>query len=659
MIRLENVQKTFGPKVILDQADLVVNPGEKVGLIGLNGTGKTTLLRIIEGVEEYDGGRVDLPGRTRVGTLRQELEDSDQPILAVTLAGDRELMELRHERDRLHDRLADSNDADEQHRLSTRWGEVDHRLEEIGSYHAEARAGSILLGLGFPKEGLEKPLNAYSGGWRMRVALAQLLFSRPDILLLDEPTNHLDLESVAWFENHLRGMPGTVIAVSHDQGFLNRVTRITVELERGTLTRFVGPFDRYVELKTERLELLEKQIASQSKQIAQINRFIERFRYKATKARQVQSRVKQLEKIEVLESAAASGNTPRIRLPEPERSALEMLKVRHLDKTFGNNPVLSKVNFNFQRGEKVGLLGPNGAGKSTFLKVLAGELPADRGDIQLGDRVKTAYFTQHALEALNPDETIFAEAQAAAPRNMKEQALRTLLGGFLFSGEDIFKKVAVLSGGERARLALVRMFLSGANLLLLDEPTNHLDMEARAALGDALENYGGSLLLVTHDRDLMATVCNRFFIIANQKIIEHDGSLDSYLEQITQLRNEPTADDTPTTDATPNKREIKRQSGQIRESLQRDTRQQRRRAKELEETIHQLEEERETLEQRLTEADLYEESAKDQLKETLEKSRQLAEKLEKKMAEWEELSMAIEEREERARKALAALGVTG
>ncbi len=233
MIRLENVHKTFGPKVILDKAELVVNNGEKVGLIGLNGTGKTTLLRIIEGVEEIEEGQVNLPGRTRVGTLRQELENSDQPILAVTLAGDTELIKLRQEREQLHDQLTASKDANKQQQLTTRWGEVDHRLEEIGSYHAEARAGSILLGLGFPREGLNKPLNAFSGGWRMRVALAQLLFSRPDILLLDEPTNHLDLESVAWFENHLRGMSGTVIAVSHDQGFLNRVTRITVELERG------------------------------------------------------------------------------------------------------------------------------------------------------------------------------------------------------------------------------------------------------------------------------------------------------------------------------------------------------------------------------------------------------------------------------------------
>ena len=657
MIRLKDVHKSFGPQTILDGAELVVNHGEKVGLIGLNGAGKTTLLRIIEGVEEIDGGDVQRTGRTRVGTLRQELESSDRPILEVTLGGDAELVRLRAEHQALQEQLHHADTPEVQKRLSARWGEVDHRLEEIGSYRAEARAGAILLGLGFSLEALERPMHAFSGGWRMRVALAQLLFSRPDILLLDEPTNHLDLESVAWFENHLRSLPGTLIAVSHDQGFLNRVTGVTVELERGLLTRFSGPFDRYIEQKAERLELLEKQIAGQARQIAHITRFINRFRSKATKARQVQSRVKQLERITPLESVAGAAEAPRIRLPVPQRSALEMLTVTGLGKGFAGTPVLAGVDFRFQRGEKVGLLGPNGAGKSTLLKLLAGELAPDRGEIRRGDRVKVAYFTQHALDALNPEETVLAEARAAAPESVKEQALRTLLGGFLFSGEMVFKQVAVLSGGERARLALLKMFLTGANLLLLDEPTNHLDMEARAALEEALADYDGSLILVTHDRDLMTAVCDRYEIVAEGRLLHHEGSLEDYLEQVTRLRAEPARSEAEKggSDAGLSGRELKRAVARVRERLQRDTRAQRQLAASLEERVHGLEREKEVVERSLSEPELYEESAKERLKGVMERNRGLSVALEDTLSEWEAVSLAIEAREEEARLEVAEL----
>ena len=655
MIRLKNIHKSFGAQVIMNGADLVLNAGEKIGLIGLNGAGKTTLLRIIEGVEEVDSGTVARQGRLRVGTLRQEMETSNRPILTETLRGDPELLPLREERERIQTQLSAPCEKDQQQKLSARWGEVDHRLEEIGTYQAESRAGAILMGLGFSQESLNRPMHTFSGGWRMRVALAQLLFSQPDILLLDEPTNHLDLESVAWFENHLRKFPCAFMAVSHDRGFLNRVTRVTVELEKGCLSRFSGSFDRYIEQKAASLQQRENLIASQAKQIENISRFINRFRSQATKARQVQSRVKKLAKIETLEKIHPVSALPKIRLPEPKQSALEMITVRKLTKNFGSTRVLSGVDFNFQRGEKIGLLGANGAGKTTFLKLMARALAPDRGEIILGDRVRTAYFTQHSLDSLDPKRTVLAEAVAAAPQTMRETEIRNLLGGFLFSGDRVFKLVSVLSGGERARLALLKMFLSGANLLLLDEPTNHLDMEARTALGEALENYRGSFLLVTHDRDLMEIVCNRYCVVANNTVQPHEGSLASYLEQVTLLRNNAAVLEKLTRDTGQPNRGKKRQATQIREQLQNDTRSQRQRARELETRIQQLESERKKLDLSLADPDLYQESVKDKLKKTLEKNRQVTEDLEKIMAEWETISLAIEEREAGARTELNSL----
>ena len=655
MIRLEDVSKSFGAQTILENANLYVNPGEKVGFVGSNGAGKTTLLRIIEGLDEIDGGKMDIKGRVRVGTLRQEMESTDRSILEETLRGHNELTTLRKERNQLQAQLANASDATVQQTLAIRWGEVDHRLEELGSYEAESKAGSILLGLGFSKEALSQPINAFSGGWRMRVALAQLLFSNPDLFLLDEPTNHLDLESVAWFENYLRKLPQTFIAVSHDRGFLNRVTKITVELDRGILTRFHGSFDQYIEQKMALMELQEKKVAQQQKKIEAISQFINRFRAQANKARQVQSRVKQLNKIDILKKNQKRTATVKIRLPEPEKSALNMISVRKLCKGFDNHQVLSNVQFEFERGHKIGLLGPNGAGKTTFLKLLANELQPDLGEVVLGDRVRTAYFTQHALDALDPKATVLEETSKAAPKTMKETALRTLLGNFLFSGDDVLKQISVLSGGEKARVALVRMFLSGANLLLLDEPTNHLDMESRIALAEALESYKGSLILVTHDRDLMQAVCGNYYVVAKEKVTLLEDPLEHYLESVTLERSGPSEKKQPSSDPRKNSREFRRRASQIRGQLNRDTKQKRQQLKTLEVHIHKLESEQKKLDIVLASSELYQESDKEKLKKTLENNQKTNNDLEKAMAQWEEIVLSIEEMEENANTTLAQL----
>ncbi|MBF0583692.1 MAG: ABC-F family ATP-binding cassette domain-containing protein [Magnetococcales bacterium] len=639
MILLENIRKSFGAQTLLNDASLTVNSGEKVGLIGPNGAGKTTLLRIIERLEEVDAGHVSYPETVRIGTLRQEMEPSDRSILQETLRGDRELTELRQQHQQLQQQLHDNTHrtAAEHQQLVSRWGEVEHRLEEIGSYEAESRASAILMGLGFSRAALVQPLNAFSGGWRMRVALAQLLFSKPDLFLLDEPTNHLDMESVAWFENYLRRIPQTFVAVSHDRGFLNRVTRVTVELEGGELNRFQGAFDAYVEQKAALLEQREKLLLQQERRVEEISRFINRFRAKASKAKQVQSRVKQLQKMETLDSLAGKAEIPRIRLPEPNRSPLKMVTVRGVQKGFAGTAVFANVSFDCLRGEKIGLLGPNGAGKTTLLKLLAGELAVDAGQLLLGDRVQPAYFTQHAMDALNPEATLLAEAEAVKPQGMGDTALRTLLGSFLFSGKEVFKQVKVLSGGERARLALLRMFLSEANLLLLDEPTNHLDMESRAALADALEEYQGSLILVTHDRDLMQSVCSRFLVVSGGTVTPLEERLESYLERVTQTRN-----DAPQEELSLRKmeREQRKQANKSQEQALKSKRQQ---AKQLENRIQQLETEQAALSQALADPEIYQSIHQAKLSELLARDKKVTAELEKNMLEWETVSLEMEQ----------------
>jgi ATP-binding cassette subfamily F protein 3 len=388
-----------------------------------------------------------------------------------------------------------------------------------------------------------------------------------------------------------------------------------------------------VEQKAILLEQREKLMQQQSRRIETITRFINRFRATATKARQVQSRIKLLQKIEPVEALSAAQEVARIRLPEPGRSPLKMVTVRDLSKQFEGTTVFAKANFDCQRGEKIALLGPNGSGKSTLLKLLAGQLPMDGGSCQLGERVQAAYFAQHALDDLDPEATIVQQAASALPSSMNETALRAILGSFLFSGDEVFKKIKVLSGGERARVALIRLLLSGANLLLLDEPTNHLDMESRAALSDALESYQGTLILVSHDRELLQNVCNQFYLVRAGSIIALEGNLESYLEQSTQAR-----------EALPPspQQEQKKQRLQQREQLNGELRRKRQHARQLEQKIHLLEGEQTSLEQQLADPDLYQGAQSERLKQALANSKRVAQTLEEAMLEWETVALAIE-----------------
>lgn len=644
MLRLEGIRKQFGAQVVLDGASLAVHPGEKMGLIGPNGAGKTTIFRIIEGAEGVDGGVANLRPRIRVGVLRQELAHSQRTVLSEVIEGNSGLIRLRAEQMSLHKKLSDSADSVEYEKLSVRLGKVDLELEHMGVYQADSRAAAILMGLGFSSEEILRPLDEFSGGWRMRAALAKLLFSQPDLLLLDEPTNHLDVESVTWLEKYLDWFPGTLMLISHDRHFLNRVAGVIAELEDGQLTRYQGNFDRYLEQRAARIELLEKTAVHQERRAAELERFIRRFRAKATKARQAQSRVKQLKKLKPVERIQRPAPPPKIRLPDPPASSYETLVVHDLEKSYGEKRIFSGVDLKLLRGQKVGLLGPNGAGKTTFLRVMSGELPPSGGRAVLGDRVHVGHFSQGVLDMLEASQTVLESACDAAPSSIGKAVLRSLLGGFLFSGDTVFKKVSVLSGGERARLALAHLFLSGANLLLLDEPTNHLDMGARVALEEALESYKGTSILVAHDRDLLEAVCDFFWVVEEGSIRPLLGSLEDYLEGVAARRQGDKRLAQEKVSSSPRRsREERRRSAEARNRLHHETHDLKRKSRELESRIHALEAEEDELKCRLAEPGLYDEENKEKLTELLKRHKEVSYAIRVDMEKWEKAAIAIED----------------
>lgn len=637
MLFIENVQKSFGSKQLFTASSLTINLGEKVAMIGPNGSGKTTLFNMIAGTEECDEGRVRLAGGVKLVILAQELVSSKRPILEETLEGDAELMQLRRQRQVLNQKLLEQGSHPDS--LVEQLGEIDHQLEVFGSFSAESRAGTILHGLGFSKDDQQRPLDTFSGGWRMRIALARLLFSRAELLLLDEPTNHLDLESSAWLERFIQSSPATHIIISHDRGFINRTTKVTVSIENTSVVRYSVGFERYLVMRQEKLMQQEKLAEKQVREVAHLERFISRFRAKASKAKQVQSRVKRLDKIETVTVSALARHLERVRLPEPPPSAREMLSLRDVSKSFELVHVFSEVNLNLERGQKVGLLGPNGAGKSTLLKIINQTLLPDQGTVTLGDRVATGHFAQHAMEALIAGETIMESAQRAAKNGTPTQKIRSLLGGFLFSGEDAFKVVSVLSGGEKARLALARLFLSGPNLLLLDEPTNHLDMESRAALEEGLSDYSGSMILVTHDRDLMETVCDRFWLIADGRVRLWEGDLDDYLNQISSQKG--TSPETANNNK-PNQKDRRREAAQQRKVVDLATRDLRNQIKLLERDIETLESALVVIREKLANPLVHSKENKEQLMNYLAENSRLESQLAVTMNQWEELSSRLE-----------------
>ena len=528
MIQVEGVAKGYAGQQILTELSWRIPDRERIGLVGPNGAGKTTLCRLLAGVEEPDEGRIVRPRETTVGYLPQEAAGNPEgSVLGEVLGGFADVWQVEREMEDVAARLAAASAA-ESDTLTARYGDLQHRFEALGGYRLETQAKAILSGLGFRPADFTRALSEFSGGWRMRAMLARLLLQRPSLLLLDEPTNHLDIESLEWLESFLVDYEGTVVLVSHDRYFLNRMVTSIAELAPSGLTVYPGDYDEYLVQRQARRELLEAQARNQSKRIAEIERFIERFRYQATKARQVQSRVKMLERIDRIE-VERDARVIRFSFPQPPRTGRRVATLRDVRKAYGDNVVYDGVDFEVERGARIALVGPNGAGKSTLLRMLAGALSFDRGERSLGAHVAVHYYAQHQLEALTPTLTILEELERAAPE-LGQTRLRTILGTFLFSGDTVEKKISVLSGGEKARVALAKMLVRPAALLCLDEPTNHLDLASREVLEGALAAFPGTIVFISHDRYFINRIATGIVEINQGALVTYVGSYDDYLD---------------------------------------------------------------------------------------------------------------------------------
>ncbi len=635
MIELKNLTLRRGLKVLLDQANLTIHPGQRVGLIGKNGSGKSSLFSLIKGEIAQDGGDISVPRHWRLAAVAQETPGLDTSALDYTLQGDSQLQDLQT-----------ALQQAEQQNDGMKQAEYHARLDEIDAYSAPARAAKLLSGLGFSQEEHSKAVKAFSGGWRMRLNLARALMCRADLLLLDEPTNHLDLETVLWLENHLASLPCTQIIISHDRDFLNAATNQTVELAGQKLNTYGGNYDFY---QTERaLRLSQQQSAYQKQQahIKHLQSFIDRFKAKATKATQAQSRMKALAKLERIAPAHLDSEFS-FEFEQPAHLPNPLLKLDQVELGYEGKVIVSDLNLSLESGARYGLLGVNGSGKSTFIKALAGSLPPLSGQLIRSDKLNIAYFAQHQLDTLRDEYSPIWHIQQLSPQ-VKEQDIRNFLGGFNFVGDAATQKIEPFSGGEKARLALALMVWQKPNLLLLDEPTNHLDLDMRHALTLALQSFSGALILVSHDRSLLEATTDQFLLIHEGRLKTFDGDLNDYRQW--RLAQENAAAAPAASAQTQNRKDVKRLEAQIRQEKARRSKPVQQKIDKAEKEIARLGGQQAEFESFLAQEDAYSDENKVKLQQTLTELAQVKVQL----SQWEEDWLGWQEELESVERSIEA-----
>ena len=533
MITTANVFVKYGDRVLLDSVNIVFETGQRVGLVGRNGAGKSTILKIIAGHQSPDSGTITRPTGSTLGFLHQEMSlPKGKTVMAETLTAFKEALELQTKIDSINVQLGERTDYESQAYLDliTDVSDAGERFQLLGGHTMEADAERILGGLGFKSSDMNRLTDEFSGGWQMRIELAKMLLQKPDYLLLDEPTNHLDIESIIWLENFLKTSPSTLIVISHDKQFLDNVTNRTVEIELGKAYDYKVAYSKFMIMRKERREMQQAAFVNQQKVIAQKEKTINRFMAKATKTKMAQSMKKQLDKMERIEIDSEDSGAMKLKFPPAPRAGSIVIDAKKVTKDYGNLKVLDRVGLKLDRGDRVSFVGQNGQGKTTLAKILINEIPASDGEINLGHNVQVGYYAQNQSDALQGDQTVLQTMESQSPEELRPK-LRTILGSFMFSGEDVDKKVSVLSGGERARLALACLLLRPINLLVLDEPTNHLDIISKDVLKQAIQNFDGTLIIVSHDRDFLANLTNRTIEFRDQKLYEHLGDVNFFLEK--------------------------------------------------------------------------------------------------------------------------------
>tara|TARA_R100000908_G_scaffold65235_1_gene53103 strand:+ start:99308 stop:101278 length:1971 start_codon:yes stop_codon:yes gene_type:complete len=650
LLALENITLHLGDRELLDGVSTFINPGERIGLVGPNGAGKSTLLKIIMGIQEKDDGTISLANEETLGYLPQDGVDPDftLTVLEEVETAFADLFELEMKVKSIQEKLSQvDHESKEYEKLMEQYGVLQTELEASGLYELRSQVEKILMGLGFTEEDFHRNTSEFSGGWLMRIALAKLLLRRPTYLLLDEPTNHLDIESLQWMENFLNSYEGAVVVVSHDKAFLDTITNRTLALRQGKISDYAGNYSFYEKKWAEERELLLNAKKNQEKEIKQTQEFIDRFRYKASKASQVQSRIKQLEKLEEIEIEEEQDNVS-FRFPEPGRSGQVVMKLEDLHKSYDENTVFEGIDYEIERGDKIAVVGPNGAGKSTLIRIIAGNESFQKGDRVVGHNVTVNYFAQHQADELDPNRDAL-ETMHDAGSGEKESRLRTILGCFLFQGDDVFKKVKVLSGGEKSRLALAKMLLSPANLLIFDEPTNHLDMSSKNILQQAIQQYEGTCLIVSHDRDFLDPIVNKVLDVQPGYIKTYLGNVSYYLarkkeeEAAAEAAEESVQQQEQETNQL-SRKEQRRIEAERRNARNRQTKPIREKIEKVEKEIEELESRKKEIEEAMAQPDFYDDEEK--VKKFSLEYDQLKADLTDRYSQWEEYQQRLEVIEE-------------